>query len=464
MDGNDKEGKTMLLRHTPDAIVEREALTVQPAKTCQPVGAMYASLGIYRCLPHSHGSQGCCAYHRSSLTRHYKEPVMAATSSFTEGASVFGGQANLLEAISNIFNLYNPDVLAIHTTCLSETIGDDVAQIIAKAREEGRVPEGKYIIRASTPSYIGSHVIGFANMVKSIVEGFSEPGKKMDHINILPGFVEPSDMEELKRMVKMMGLDSVLFPDTSGVLNSPQNGHYEMYPKGGTTVESLKTTGFAKATLALGPIASGPAAKLLDTKCGVQYELLKLPIGIRATDMFVETLKRLGGVIDDELEVERGKAIDAITDMQQYFYQKKVALVGDPDQLVALTEFLTDLGFSVRHVITGTPGKKFISRVKEAAGTDAINVRESSDYFYLHQLIKNEKVDLIMGNTYAKYMARDMDIPLIRIGFPIYDRIGHQYFPTVGYKGALRLVEKMLNALMDYQDRYAPEEQFELVM
>ena len=192
----------MLLRHTPDAIVEREALTVQPAKTCQPVGAMYASLGIYRCLPHSHGSQGCCAYHRSSLTRHYKEPVMAATSSFTEGASVFRGQANLLEAISNIFNLYNPDVLAIHTTCLSETIGDDVAQIIAKAREEGRVPEGKYIIRASTPSYIGSHVIGFANMVKSIVEGFSEPGKKMDHINILPGFVEPSDMEELREWLK----------------------------------------------------------------------------------------------------------------------------------------------------------------------------------------------------------------------------------------------------------------------
>lgn len=454
----------MLLRHTPDTIVEREALTIQPAKTCQPVGAMYASLGIHRCLPHSHGSQGCCAYHRSSLTRHYKEPVMAATSSFTEGASVFGGQANLLEGITNIFNLYNPDVLAIHTTCLSETIGDDVAQIIAKARDEGRVPEGKYIIRASTPSYIGSHVIGFANMVKGIVEGFSEPGKKMNHINILPGFVEPSDMEELKRIVKLMGLDSVLFPDTSGVLNGPQNGHYEMYPKGGTTVDSLKTTGFARATLALGPVASGLAAKLLDTKCSVPYELLKLPIGIRATDKYVETLKRFGGVIDDELEIERGKTIDAITDMQQYFYQKKVALVGDPDQLVALTEFLTDLGFSVRHVITGTPGKKFISRVKEAAGTDDINVRESSDYFYMHQLIKNEKVDLIMGNTYAKYMARDMDIPLIRTGFPIYDRIGHQYFPTVGYKGALRLVEKILNALMDYQDRYAPEEQFELVM
>src|SRR5664279_5648314 len=102
----------MLLRHTPDAIVEREALVIQPAKTCQPIGAMYAALGIHRCLPHSHGSQGCCAYHRSALTRHYKEPAMAGTSSFTEGASVFGGQANLLEAITNIFSIYEPDIIA----------------------------------------------------------------------------------------------------------------------------------------------------------------------------------------------------------------------------------------------------------------------------------------------------------------------------------------------------------------
>ena len=36
----------MLLRHTTDKVVERKALTVNPAKTCQPVGAMYAALGI----------------------------------------------------------------------------------------------------------------------------------------------------------------------------------------------------------------------------------------------------------------------------------------------------------------------------------------------------------------------------------------------------------------------------------
>ena len=95
---------------------------------------MYAALGVHGCLPHSHGSQGCCSVTTvSALTRHYKEPVMAATSSFTEGSSVFGGQANLLQAVETIYAVYNPDIIAIHTTCLSETIGDDVNQIAQKS-------------------------------------------------------------------------------------------------------------------------------------------------------------------------------------------------------------------------------------------------------------------------------------------------------------------------------------------
>ena len=455
----------MLLRHTPKTIVEREALMIQPAKTCQPIGAMYAALGIHRCLPHSHGSQGCCAYHRSALTRHYKEPVMAATSSFTEGSSVFGGQANLLEAIGNIFSMYNPDIIAVHTTCLSETIGDDVPQIIAKARDEGKIPKGKFVINASTPSYVGSHVIGFANMVKGVVEEFGVlPREKSNRINIIPGFVEPSDMTELKRLASLMGMETTLFPDTSEVLNAPQTGKYDMYPRGGATIGALQTMGASRATLALGPIASGPGAKLLDTKCKVHCDILKLPIGLKATDAYVNKLRAYGGNVTDELELERGQLLDVITDMQQYFHGKKAALVGDPDQLVPLAEFLTDIGMEVRHAVTGTQGKKFTARIQEAVGSDQVNARDMSDMFYVHQLILNDPVDLIFGNSYAKYMSRDMGIPLIRMGFPIYDRVGHQYLPTLGYRGGLRLLEKITNAILDKMDATAAEEKFELTL
>ncbi|MEZ4526128.1 MAG: nitrogenase component 1 [Desulfobacterales bacterium] len=92
----------MLLKHTTAEIKERTALTVNPAKTCQPIGAMYASLGIHGCLPHSHGSQGCYAYHRSTLTRHYKEPVWPLPV-HSPAHPCSGSQANLLrQAIDNI--------------------------------------------------------------------------------------------------------------------------------------------------------------------------------------------------------------------------------------------------------------------------------------------------------------------------------------------------------------------------
>jgi nitrogenase molybdenum-iron protein beta chain len=458
----------MLLRHTPEESTERTALTVNPAKTCQPVGAMYAALGIHNCLPHSHGSQGCCAYHRSALTRHYKDPIMATTSSFTEGASVFGGQANLMESINNIFSIYAPDVIAVHTTCLSEVIGDDLKQIINKAAAEGKIPPGKRVIHTNTPSFKGSHVTGFANMTQSMVQYLSEnTGKKTGFINIIPGFVEPSDMEEIKRIIREMGIKAIMFPDTSGVVNGPLDGKFHMYPKGGATTEEIAAAGNSKATIALGRLASLPAAKLLDTKCKVPYQHLDLPIGLRATDAFVDLLRKTAGVnVPDSIMIERGQVVDVLTDMHQYFYRKKAALVGDPDHLLSLVEFLTDMGMIVTSVVTGTPGgPKFEKAVRALTGEDTfIKSGAGSDMFLFHQRVKQDRPDLIFGNTYAKYIARDEDIPLIRIGFPIYDRVGHQYFPVVGYRGALRLFEKILNAILDRQDRDAPEESFELVM
>jgi len=461
----------MLLRHTNDEIIPREALTVNPAKTCQPIGAMYAALGLHGCLPHSHGSQGCCAYHRSTLSRHYKEPVMAATSSFTEGASVFGGQANLLQAILNIFTLYDPEVIAVHTTCLSETIGDDIPQIVSKAKDEGKIPEGKYIIHSNTPSYVGAHVTGFSAMVKAMVDYFAETAsEKATTVNLIPGWVEPTDMRELRRLTQMMSIDSIMFPDTSGVLDAPQTGKHEFYPQGGVTVADLRRTGASQATVALGATASAAAAKALQSKCKVPMQLLDLPIGLSATDRFIDTLRLVGNVeVPAAIEQERGRLVDMITDMQQYFHGKRVALWGDPDQLVSLIEMLLDLQMRPVYVVSGTPSKAFEERVRsmlDEAGIEGAKVKQgaTADMFLLHQWIKNEGVDLLIGNTYGKYIARDEDIPLIRHGFPILDRVGHTYFPTVGYRGAMRLLEQMLDRFLDRQDRDAPESSFELVM
>lgn len=453
-----------MLKATPEKVTERTALRINPAKTCQPIGAMYAALGIHRCLPHSHGSQGCCSYHRMQLTRHFKEPVMASTSSFTEGASVFGGGSNLKTAIKNIFSIYEPDVIAVHTTCLSETIGDDLNSIITQAE----VPEGKYVIHANTPSYVGSHVIGFANMVKGMVDYLAQnSGKANGKLNVLPGFISPGDVREIKRILNLFEIPFIMLPDTSGVLDSPMTGKFEMYPKGGTRVSEIIDAGNSEYTLALGQFASTEAATALEKKCQVPLSVLKVPIGIEATDAFLMQLVKLTGKeVPEILEEERGQLVDLMLDCHPYFYGQKVAVFGDPDTVIALTEFLISLGMVPRYVLTGTPGESFTRTVEQMLQDAGLTgtVKNAGDLFELHQWIKKEPVDLLIGNTHGKYIARAENIPFVRFGFPILDRYAHQYLPTTGYKGAIQLISKMADALMDKKDRECPEEEFELVM
>lgn len=458
-----------MLEGTTSEIRERKALRVNPAKTCQPIGAMYAALGIHSCMPHSHGSQGCCAYHRSQLTRHYKEPVVATTSSFTEGASVFGGLANLTTALDNIFTIYDPEIVAVHTTCLSEVIGDDIPMIIEKAKKDGKIPEGKLVIHTNTPSFVGSHITGFSNQCASVVKYLAERSENTKNVvNIFPGWVEPADMREIKRLATATGTEFILFPDTSDVLDTPQEGYYRMYPEGGTKIADLRAMGNSLSTIAMGPLASTDAAEKLSKKCGVNAEVLELPIGLAATDAFVNALRIAGDTtVPSEIEKERGRLIDMISDMSQYLHQKRVALYGDPDHLVPLTQFLVDLGMVPAIVITGTPGKKFEARIQEicADANPDVVVKAYSDIHYLHQWIKGNPVDLLMGNSYGKFVAKaEGNLPFVRFGFPILDRVGHRNFPTVGYSGGMRLIEKITDAFFDLRDRVDADENIELVL
>jgi nitrogenase molybdenum-iron protein beta chain len=305
-------------------------------------------------------------------------------------------------------------------------------------------------------------------MTRAFVDYFAEStGRRGDRLSVISGWVEPADMAELKRMLAAMDVAHVLLPDTSGVLDAPLTGRYQMFPDGGTRLDDIRAMGDSYAAIGLGSLGAGPAARLLDTKCKVPMRLVDLPIGLSATDRFVDELRRLAKApVPDSIARERGRLVDMMADMHQYTHGRTVALAGDPDQLVPLAEFLSDMDMKVRYVVTGTPGKSFEAALAEAIGpAEEGDFRGApSDLFALHQRLKASPTDLLVANTYGKYMARDEDIPFVRFGFPILDRVGHADFPCVGYRGAMRILEKVLSALMDRIERDAPLEKLELIM
>lgn len=456
-----------MLDMTPKELMERTGVTINPCKACEPVGAMYCALGVHKCMPHSHGSQGCCSYHRTVLGRHFKETAIATTSSFTEGASVFGGRSNIVTAVKNIFDIYDPDVIAIHTTCLSETIGDDLSSYI----NDMDIPEGKEVLFASTPSYEGSHIQGFSNMMCGFMKYLTKKQEPNGKVAIFPGWTNPGDDRELKRIAGLMGVDFIYFPDHDDTMDPPMTGKYEYYGAGGTKVDEIRALGGCKELIALGQVIGQEPAEHLRKAAKVPYKLLQLPVGVGLTDSYIMALQQQSlEKVPDELELERGRLVDLLLDSNPYSNGKKVAVFGDPDIVYGMTSLCLEMGMVPKYVITGTPNhaSEWEQLTKELIARYGLSeeclVKASTDLFYLHQLIKNEEVDLLLGNSYGKYIAKAENIPFVRMGFPVLDRYGGTIQPEVGYKGAIRMVERITDTLMDRIDLDSTDEEFECVM
>lgn len=438
----------------------REALTVNPAKACQPLGAILAAVGFEGTLPLVHGSQGCVSYFRTHFTRHFKEPFSAVSSSMTEDAAVFGGQNNLIEALANAYSLYNPKMIAVSTTCMAEVIGDDLQAFINNAKSADSVPQEFPVPYAHTPSFVGSHITGYDNMLKGILTNLTKDQKAETtngKINLIPGFeTYIGNLREVKRIADLMDVNYTLLADNSEYLDSPNTGEYNMYP-GGTTLEDAADSINAEATIAFQAYATTKTREYIEKDWG-QKTYVSRPVGIRGTDEFLMKLSALTGKpIPAELEAERGRAVDAITDSQAWIHGKRIAIYGDPDLVIGLTQFLLELGAEPVHLLVSNSNDVFESELRTLLdsspfGKDA-TIYGGKDLWHLRSLLFTEPVDLLIGNSYGKYLWRDTHTPLVRIGYPIFDRHHLHRYSTYGYQGAINLLNWIVNTLLDELDR-----------
>lgn len=448
-DGIIKNSKVCGEIHQP--IPNKHFAVINPSKMCQPMGAVQALLGVRGAMPLIHGSQGCSTYMRFQLCRHFREPVNVSSTSMSEGTVVYGGEANLLKALETIRNEYKPELIGVTSSCLTETIGDDMGLIINKFQKKHPDEELPTIIPISTPSYAGSHVDGYDKAIKSIIENLSYPTKPNGKINLITGNISPADVREVKEILELLGLESIILTDSSESLDSPHTDSVSFLPSEGTTVDEIRDTANSKATVSLCKHADS-GAKFLEKRFEVKSISGFLPVGLQSTDSFISSLCRLNGCeVPVKLEKERGRLIDAMVDAHPYNYGRKVAIYGDPDVVVALARFAYELGMIPVIVCTGAKSNRFLDDMKIVAEESCYYpiVLEGCDLYDLHQQIKENPVDLLIGNSYGARIAKEENIPHLRIGFPIYDRLGAQRMPMVGYKAGISLVDTLANIILE---------------
>lgn len=441
---------------------EKHFAVINPAKMCQPMGAIQALLGIKNTIPLIHGSQGCSTYMRFQLTRHFKEPIEVASTSMNEKTVIYGGEFNLMKALKNITEKQHPSLIAVASSCLTETIGDDMGGIIEKFKEANAGKELPEIIPISTPSYNGTHVDGYDATIKSLVEHLASHTVPNYKINIITGNLSPADVVEVKSILNELKCDSIILTDTSENLDLPLSEDALSLYHGGTTIEDIRDTANSKGTIALSKHVDS-AGKLLEKKYNVKSISGPLPLGLENTDTFIHSVCELADLpIPEKLEKDRGRLLDAMVDAHSYNYHRKVSIFGDPDFVSAMARFTAEMGMIPTVLCTGSESPRFIKDVQDVSREKGFKptVLAGGDLYQMHNAIKENKSDILIGNAYGASMAKEENIPLFRIGFPVFDRVGTQRITSLGYNGGINFVDRITNTILDY---YYDEAGYEIV-
>jgi nitrogenase molybdenum-iron protein NifN len=422
-------------------------------QSCMPLGAIIAFRGIAGAMSLVHGSQGCSTYMRLTTVEHFNEPVDIASSSLNEKQTIHGGEGNLKKALDNMRKVYAPSVVGVLTTCLAETMGEDLERILRDYAGE-RDLAGFDLIPVPTPSYGGSHTEGYWAATKAIIAHYARPTEPHRRINVIVPHISPADIREIQRVLVLMGLEFTLVPDYSLTLDRPYGGCYQKIPDGGTQPNDIAAMPGAPLTIQFGetcPDRLSPGL-WLQQEYGVPLVSLPLPIGIGAMDQFVEILTKITGhALPGPLAMERGWLLDAMADAHKVCAEGRPVIYGEPELVYAQVRFALEMGSVPAVIATGSAESRLAVCLEPLlpTGDERPVILEETDFAAIERETLAAGATIAIGHSGGRFLSERHGIPVVRAGFPVHDRLGGQRILSAGYAGTLAFLDRFANTLLE---------------
>lgn len=435
----------------------KRALSTNPLKSSAPLGAALAYLGIDRSIPLFHGSQGCTAFAMVHLVRHFKEAVPLQTTAMNEITTILGGGEQIEEAIENLRKKNAPAFIGIASTALTETRGEDVAgELRSLLARRGDFADTR-VVYASTPDFDGAMQDGWAKAVEVIVEALvprvTERDPDLRQVTLLCGsHLTPAEIEELVRMIRAFGLEPLVLPDISGSLDGHLSDDWSGCSLGGTPVARIPDVARSAFTLAIGEQMRG-AARMIEDRAMVPYRVFQSVTGLKPVDAFVRLLMELSGRQEPPPSIrrDRSRLLDAALDAHFHIGGLKVAIGADPDLMFSLSSALAAIGAEIVTAVTTTPHSPLIDRMPCAE----VILGDLGDF---ERAAGAAGADILLTHSHGRHAEHRLHKPLLRVGFPVFDRIGAQDACRVGYRGSRAFLYEVANIVQAQHHRSRPED------
>jgi nitrogenase molybdenum-iron protein beta chain len=428
----------------------------QERYTCA-IGAMQTVVAIPRAVPILHSGPGCGTMVAGFFERAsgYAGGSTAPCTNAGENEVVFGGEEKLATVIEGANQVLDSDLQVVLTGCTTGLVGDDVARVVKRFREQGRP-----IVHVETPGFRSNNYVSHSSVVNAIIDQYVGDAprnvpRNPDLVNVFATVPYQDqfwkgNLRELKRILRGIGLKP-------NILFGPESGG----------VAEWKTIPNARFNILVSPWAGLEIVRHLEEKYGQPwFQFPYLPIGGNETARFVRGVAEFA-----ELDPQRVKAFwkreeagfyEEIQSLATFLLEFRYGLpsyyhaIHDASYVVGLARFLlNEVGIVPKEqfVVDGVPeAHQEAIRAALAATSDkrTIPVTFDPDAGKAQDAIRAAQHagrGLLIGSGWDKLLAKEKGLDFLSASAPSPYRLvlttGY-----LGYEGGLRLIEDIYNGVL----------------
>ena len=399
------------------------------------------AMGIMASFPNSvvlmHGAVGCgsSAHASNAAVRGgntarwgiVKDGTWISTA-LSEQEVIGGGEEKLIAAIKEADARFKPAVIFVVSGCVPGVIGDDIDGVSQQLQQEVSAKllpvhcEGfKTKIWATAYDAI-YHAIGRV-ILQETPENMALAKPEKPTVNLMNvGSMGRVDEVELERLIRLLGLETNIFP----VFSKPEN------------LYRLTHAVFSVSTC---PTHDDYLLQHLQEKYGIPYAIEHMPVGVRNTGDWIRSIAKHLGLearAEEVITAEERELNAALEELKPAFKGRKVLVSAGEFRALATAILLAELGFEVVAVrsfhhdeFAETEYEKLAAITSDSLPLNIANCQP----FEEANLIRRLKPDIFLGHMNGNSTAAKLGLATT----VIYNT-GLQF---VGYQGAYQLARRL---------------------